>query len=1189
MTSPGNYVFIYPFTSWRSARVVGVIFSVVLLAASALMAQTPMASISGVVSDPSGAAVPAVKITVTDTARGMPAYTQTNQTGVYLIKNLIPSTYRITAEVSGFRKYVVDTFPLSANQDAILNISLQIGTATQTVEVTGQVQMVNPSNATLGGLMQNSQISDLPISNRNVLAFMALEPGVAPSTPNSYNSNGFTSAPRFSINGGLESTSDFELDGVSILNQSDLPGIYGLSVEASLDSIQELKVETNSYSTAYGRSGGGITTMVSKSGTNAWHGSAYEYLQNNVFNSTAFFTNKSHGKKSVVRYDQWGLSGGGPIIKNESFVFATYERILSHSGSTSYFTVPTALERQGNFTQTYNAAGAIPTVYNPFSTYPDPVVANQFDRLPFSPNNIIPTNLLDPVAAKIQTYYPAPNLAGTPIGTTGNYTDVNNLFLAGAVSNPTTMLDLRGDQNFGGNKRGFIRYDRLEIAGAAVNFWNNPAVVSNGSAPTDGHNGVLGYTQTFGSATVMDLRMAFDHFTYLRNTFSLGYDITQVGFPQYLVAYNALGNVPMFPGVTITNYTGTNDVDGPYYTSHNQEWTFSGNVARVIGRHTLTFGAQSNAYFLNFVQTNPINFSFPLTMTQGPVATTTGQGNAYAAFLMGTGTGGSASDTALTANANHYFAEFVQEDFKMTKRLTLNVGLRYEQETGTTERHNRLTAINPSVLNPISTQVGFNVYGGYEFAGSGSDNLGRRAIVPMEYKPNPRIGFAYLLNDKTTVRAGYGIFFGVTHTGATDGYTGSAFSTSTSWLPTLDSIHVNGSPQTLLNNPFPNGFIYPTGTSLGLLTSLGGGLSGGLPQSLRTEYNQQWNFTVQRNLTTNLMLQMAYAGGKGTHLGAFECCGATPNMDELPVSDWSQGNALTALVANPFYGIFPAAQYLGGKQIQKQYLERPWPNWNGVGSLNAAIGNSEYNALQMMLQKRWNNGTSFVMGYTWSKMMSDVVDGRWNDASYVYGAGVLQSWHNLLGGNHGVNSYDVPARFTFSGVGQLPIGKGHRFGSTMPTYLDYIVGGWQTNAIMTIASGMPIIPYVASNTTLIAGVGQRPNISACPALPSGSQTLGEWFNTSVFSQPANFTIGSGPKNITCVRNDLTNNIDFSLFKNFNVVHERVRVQLRAEAFNFLNHPIFSAPGSTFGSTSFGLVSGQSNGARVIQMAARLFF
>ena len=1176
----------------RNLRAVLMVFSLILFCATVSRAQTPQASVSGIVSDPSGAAVPAVKITVTDTERGVTAVTQTNQTGVYFVKSLIPSTYKITAEASGFRTYVLNSFPLSAKQDAVLNIELAIGKATQTVEVTSQVQMVNPSNATLGGLMQNQQIVELPLVNRNVFTLMALEPGVAPSTPNSYQSTSFTSAVRYSINGGLESTSTFELDGISLLNQSDLPGLYGLTILPSVESIQEFRVQTNSYASTYGRSGGGITTLVTKSGTNQFHGDVFEFLRNDALNSTSFFTNRSHGKKPVTRYDQYGVSIGGPVIKNKTFFFATYERNLSHGGGFSNFTVPTAAERQGDFSQSYNSKGQLQVIYNPFTTRKDPAdpTGTTYIRDPFL-NNKVPTNLMDPVAVNFMKYWPLPNLPGTAISGTSLYTPVNNLGLSGVVSSPVTELDTRVDHNFGGNKRGFIRYDYLKNISGAINYFKNPADEGYGDFTVDGHNAAIGYTETVGTATVIDLRVGFNRFGAVRPSMGLGFDITSLGFPASVAAYGALGNVPMFPAVSVQNYAMLGNASGPYYVSHNYDWIFSGSWARVIGKHTLTAGAESTTFFLNFVQTNPLNFSFTNGMTQGPNPLTTGMGNSIASLLMGTGTGGSFSDSPLAANANHYFAEFVQDDFKMTRKLTINLGFRLEQETGTTERHDRMTTIDPTVLNPLSQQVGFKVYGGYVFAGSGTDSIGRRAVIPTEWKPNPRIGLAYLLNDKTTIRAGYGIFYGLTHTGATNAFTGSAFSTATSWLPSLDGINPNGSPQAILSNPFPNGYTYPTGTSLGLLSAVGQALAGAWPQTLRTPYNQQWNFTIQRSLTTNLLLQVAYAGNKGTHLGAFECCGTTPNTNQLPIKNMGEGNSLLTLVTNPFYGYLSPSLSQGQPKIQQQQLERPWPLWTAVEPYNAAIGNSVYHALQMMLQKRFVNGSSFIAGYTWSKMTSDVVDGRWNDATAVFGVGSVQNWY-CLACEHGVSSYDVPHRFTFSGVGQLPVGKGRKWGSNMPGVLNQIIGGWQVNAIMTIASGMPLLPRVAQNTTNISGAGQRPN-----SVPGASQSLGsqrtlyQWFNTAAFSQPANFTFGGAPRTMTAVRQDLTKNIDLSLFKNFNI-KEKAQIQFRAEAFNFSNTPIFSQPNTSCcasNNTAFGIISGQSNGARNVQLALKVLF
>src|SRR5215471_3067072 len=370
-----------------------VVFGLMVLLPAIVPGQSFQAAVSGIVTDPTGAVVPKVKITVTDTERGVSFSTITNQDGVYLIKNLTPSTYTITAEAQGFQTHQLTSFPLTAKQEAIVNITLRLGTTNQTLEVQGEAQMVDPSNATLGGVVNNKAIVDLPLVNRNVLTLMVIEPGVAPSTPNNYQSNFFTSAIRYSFNGGLESTSDFQLDGVSLLNQSDIPGIMGLTMLPSVDGVDEMRVQTNSYSAVYGRSGGGIMTAVTKSGTNGFHGSAFEFLRNNALNANNFFSNRSGAKIAPLHMDQYGGSIGGPIIKNRTFFFGLFEGNVNNAGAFSLFSVPTAAERGGDFSQVVNQAGQLKTIYNPFSATPDAANPGQFIRSPF-PGNIIPKSMM---------------------------------------------------------------------------------------------------------------------------------------------------------------------------------------------------------------------------------------------------------------------------------------------------------------------------------------------------------------------------------------------------------------------------------------------------------------------------------------------------------------------------------------------------------------------------------------------------------------------------------------------------------------------------------------------------------------------------------------------------------------------------------------------------------------------------
>ena len=1175
----------------RAVRAILTAFSLVLFVAGVSHAQIFLGSISGIVSDPSGAVVPNARVTVTDTARGVPFVTQTNGTGAYLVKDLLPSTYKITAEAAGFRTYELDSFPLTAKQDAVVNITLQLGAASQTVEVTGQIQMVEPSNATLGGIVNNTAIVDLPLTNRNILTLMAINPGVQPSTPNSYQSNFFTSAIRYSFNGGLESTSDFQVDGVSILNQSDIAGIMGLTMLPSVEGIQEMRVQTNSYSAAYGRSGGGITTMVTKSGTNSFHGDAYEFVQNNILKANSFFSNLSGGKVAPLHYDQYGGTIGGPIVKNKTFFFGLFERDLNNSGGFSLFNVPTAAMRAGDFSQDWVASGPdigqLKVIYNPFSTPATPNAAGQYVRTPF-PGNKIPTNLIDPVGANASTYWPSPNLNGTL--TPSGYAPVNNLGVTAISANPLEEITIKVDHNISGNKRAFVRYDYLYNVSGSPNYFHNLADEGYGPMTVRAHNGALGYTQTFGSATVLDLRAAANRFVAFRPSNGLGFKLTTLGMSSALQSYMEQGDVDEFPGIAVQSYSTLGNNNGPYYSTNETDLIFSGSVSRVVGRHTLTMGAEQKDYTLAYFQTNPLVFNFGVDMTQGPGALTVSPvgGDAVASMLLGAGDSGSGTFYAKPYNTNHYFGQYIQDDIKWTRKLTMNVGFRLEEETAAEERYNRLAAIDPTVLNPISNMVTnpltgatpWDLYGGYVFAGSGPDSLGRKAIRPIEYKPSPRLGLAYALNDKTVLRAGYGIFFSVPFDGATREFTSGAFSASTPWLASLDGIH----PNITLRNTWQSGFIYPAGSSLGLLSTVGQGLGSGWPPTLRTAYNQQWNFSVQRATTTNTMLQVAYVGNKGTHLNWFNE-GGSATMDQLPPQDESLGASLLKLVPNPFYGVIKSG-LLAASTVTYGQLLRPFPAWQSVDPNGTAIGNSEYEALQVSFTKRYSGGTSLIGSYTWAKLMTDMADGVWTTSAQL-GSGAYRSWY-CLRCEHSPSAYDVPQRLTMSAVGELPVGKGKRWGSNLPAVANYILGGWQANGILTFGSGQPLIFYNATNNSYSYGGGQHPNEVGNPVLPSGVRSYHEWFNTAAFAQPANFTSGDVARTFTAVRQDWTRNLDASLFKNFNI-KEKATLQFRAEAFNFTNSPIMGGPGTTFGSSSFGIISGQANPSRAVQLALKLMF
>ena len=1134
------------------------------------LAQTPRASISGVVTDPSGQVVPNVNITVTDLERGTAYQTHTNQTGVYLVPELIPATYRVTAELSGFRTFQVDNFTLSAQQRAVLNIALEVGNLSQKVEVKSQIEMVEASTATLGGVVENRMVDDLPLNNRNVFNLMVLVPGVAPSTPNNYSDEFFTNAVRYSVNGGLESTSDIQLDGISANASSDIPGIYGLGALPSVDSIQEFRVQTNNFSAEYGRSGGGIVTMVTKSGTNSLHGDLFEYLRNNDMDANTFFSNRSGGTVPQLQRNQFGGSAGGPIVKNRTFFFVTYEQKVQHAGGFELFTVPSVAERRGDFSQTFDSSGNLRVLYNPFSTHVDPAT-NQPVRDPFA-GNIIPASRMDPVALKAMAYYPAANLPGD------KYTETNNLGLTGVALSPNYRVDFKADHNFSDTKRFFLRYNYFKDQAGDINYFNNPAINTWGTMQWTSHNAVLDYTQTFSSTTIMDIRAGVNRFVAFRPSFADNFDIASLGLPASLKSYAGGGSEPMFPMFSIEDYTslGPPYQNGAYYSSHNTNYTFLGSLVRVVGRHTIKTGIDVRSYQLNFLQIDgDFGAQFGRAMTQGPNALSAGEGDGFASFLLGTADTGYAPYQPRLANANKYFAQYVQDDFKWTPRLTLNVGFRLEEETSATERYNRLTAMDLTVRNPISDQVGFNAYGGYLFAGG---SLGRRAIRPIEYKMNPRFGVAWQVNDRTTIRTGYGIFYGVSPSGATRRFAGAPFSTASPFLATLDGV----TPFKLLSNPYPapQDYVYPQGASAGLLAAVGTDLETGLPSELNTGYNQQWNFTIQRSVGPDMLLQVAYAGNKGTHLSAFEWSGVV-NADQLQPQQLQLGSNLLKLVNNPFYGIIQSGT-LAQPLVQQGQLLRPYPEWTSVFPAAIGVGNSEYNALQALFQKRYSNGISFIASYTWSKLMSDVADGEWANGSFS-----VRDWY-CWKCEHSVSVYDVPHRFTFSFTYELPFGKGRPIGSSWPAIVDYVLGRWQVNTITTLASGHPLSFSVGTNTSYSFGGNQHPDATGINASMGNAQSIYEWFNTAAFSHPAAFTFGNLDRTFTGVRSDSTKNVDFSIFKSFKIT-ERFQTELRAEAYNLTNTPVFSAPNTTVDSGSFGVVTSQSNIPRQIQLGLKLSF
>ena len=1146
-------------------------FKMAILAASvpvAANAQTSRALISGIVTDSSGAAVANAKITVTDVLRNVEYKTETNSSGVYRVVELTPSTYRVSAEAPGFRMYVIESLSLATQQNATLNITLDVGAVTERVQVTATGPLLEASSATLSTVVENKKIVDLPLNNRNVYSLLRLVPGITPSTPNA-ESDFFTSTIRFSINGGKESLNDIQLDGVTAMVQSDIQGIYGASAIPSVEGIQEFRVQTNSYTAEYGRSGGGQVTMLTKSGTNDFHGSAFEFLRNSAMDAKPFFLNRSGGRKQAFQQHQFGGSIGGPIKKDKTFFFGLYEKRIVKSGSFQQYTVPTAQQLGGDFSNTRNANGTLRVIYDPFTTRVNPADPSRFIRTPFSDNRI-PVSMFDPVAANTLKLWPGPNQTGQV------NTNQNNVGIQKVPRSPTDRYDFKVDHNFNQNRRMFARYNRFKQATGAYDFWENGATPSDGIMYWGSHNAALDYTETIGAGTIINIRGGLSLFNAWRPAFSYGFDVTKLGLPASLQDVTLKTGAPRIPRFDVQDYTSIGPNNGSTYTSDNVAYTLVGNLNLITGKHSMKFGGEWRTFGLGFAQfgSSPANFSFTRQMTQGPdarVASATG-GDGLASFLLGVGTSGAATHRIKPADLSRYYAMYAQDDYKINSKLTVNIGLRYEIEGSNTERYDQQTIMDPYAKNPLSDRTGLDLRGVYLFSGD-DQSAGRRGVRAAEHKFNPRIGIAYQLNSKTVVRTGYGIFYGVPKFAATDRWTGAPYASTTPWLSTIDGVNATN----LLRNPFPAGYVLPVGRRDGALSGVGFGLASAWATEMRTPYNQQWNFTIQRNLSNQTMIEVAYAGNKGTHNEL-----AQGDLGQLHPNLLRAENRLLDLVPNPFFGLIDPSSVLGQATVQRGRLLRgQYAQFTGVGPGSPAWGNTNYHALQSRVEHRLGGGTSVMVSYTWSKSIADSSDGLWND-----GQGTLRNWY-CRGCERSLSSYDVPHRLVVNFNYELPFGRGKRWGTGMNGFFNAFLGGWQTNGIFTINSGQPLIFSQTTNNSFSFGGYQRPDSTGVDSRID-QRSIDRWFDTRQFAVAKDYTFGNLGRTHSNLRNDFTRNIDFSMFKNTRIT-ERINLQFRAEAFNLTNTPIFSSPNANVESGAFGTVTGQANPARSVQLGLKLLF
>jgi hypothetical protein len=1134
-----------------------------LLLAGFAWSQSFTAAVRGVVTDSSGASIPDAKVIITEAERNVQHTTVTDAAGRYARVALQPGAYTITVEATGFKRHSQGPFTLAVAQQATLDIQMQLGELSATVEVTGEAPMLNTTISTLGQVVDNKYILTLPNLGRDSLALVYMTPGVVGAAGR----RGDTST-NFVANGSRNSTSDVLVDGVTVTTVEQNSGITDLKYKPSVDAVQEFKMQTNFFSAEYGQTGGAVINMVTKSGTNEFHGTAFYFLRHSDFNANSWAANRAGSPRSYYRRDQFGGVLGGPVIKNKTFFFVTFERTRSKTPHIQTATFPTLLQREGDFSETRYSDGRMIQIYNPFDTFTN--ASNQLERRPFV-NNLVPKSMFDPVAARAMAFFPKPNFVTNAI------TNVNNWYAQGVNVGTGMAMDFKADHNFNEKNRITGRLSMPRGDGAPPNLFGdgNPAFTFN-----EGPNGnrtkqaVADFTRTQSATTIWSLRYGITYQNYWRTSME-PFDLTTLGFPTYMKE-NA--SYPVFPTLAPDGYTDIGTEGWLIMDRQEGVHQFSGSVTKIAGGHNIKVGGEFRQYWLDYLQpgypSGRVSFSRQATsrLQQGR---TNYEGDGFATMLLGWGGGGDYHIDPKVFSRSRYMGYYLQDDWKVTNKLTLNLGLRYEFDIPRWETQNRQSYWDLGAQSPINVP-GYNTTGVFRF----NDDKNRSPFNGDYNNWSPRIGFAYAANNKTAIRAGYGLLYQLSRA-TVFGHTGAGFTTNSTPTFTLDN---NATLFARLNNPYPQGMLLPPGSSLGDRTFIGLGAGTVVPEWNRNPEYQSWNLSIQRELGFQSVLEINYTGSRGTHLFV-----PFTSLSPLDPMYWGMGrDALNGQVPNPFYGHItdPRAVNLNRQTVQRFRLLRPMPHFDGTssGTAEPPVGNSSYHGLQLKWEKRFSKGFSFVGHYTWSKMLDDSSVGSGN-YSWLGGSTSMQNPLNRKL-EKSLSAHDIAHRVVFTGSYELPFGRGKLIGSGANRLLDGFIGGWEFSGFLLLQGGNPL--QVGQDGGVLWNGSQRPNLIGDPSTSGPVSTrLQGYFNRDAFARPANDTFGTAPRYLN-YRGPGIRTLDAALLKSWRTV-EGQRFEFRLEANNATNTPIFSDPNTSYGSSSFGQITGTKVGARIVQLGFKYYF
>ncbi|MDP2998333.1 MAG: carboxypeptidase regulatory-like domain-containing protein [Bryobacterales bacterium] len=1132
-----------------------------LLAPLAMQAQESRGTILGRIVDPSGAVVAGVSIQAVNVDTKITLRTTSNEAGNYQIPFVVPGNYRIEVSQPGFRTLQRDGIRVLTGTQVTVDLQLELGAASDSVTVVDSAPLLNPASGDLGQVLDNRILSAVTIGlGKNVLYAVRLAPGVN-SGGGSVTGNG---AGNYQISGGgsTDGRVEYLIDGIPNTVAQNSGGVVYIP---SIDAVEEIKVQTTMFDAAYGHSNSGAINITTKGGTNTPHGTVYMYKQWGALNANSWANNRNGIRKPTVHYYQYGYLFGGPVYipriyngRNRTFFSTTLERDNDPRTWMLYARVPTTQERQGNFSQTLGSTGLPLSIYNPYTTT---VSGTRATRQPFA-NATIPASQLSPTGVAWLKLLPEPNMSGTP------RIQAYNWLTSGLYYVKQTQVSVRIDHNISDRQRIFGRYGHLF---RDQNF--NPIIVGQTSIPPEGTSNLeyltrgfsnvgLDDTYTFSPSFIGSLRYGFVRKTQRSIRGAVGLPTDSLGLPTILTANQATNGWPTFNlGENIPT------LGSQLSFVANEQHSLMAAFTKLTGKHSLKFGID---YRLQRYNQNspgsaaPGNFTFNSVFTRADAFTASSSdttGTAMASLLLGLPASGSLGSSSALSFQNHYLAAYVQEDWKVSRRLTLNFGLRYDVETPWTERYNRMSyGFDETAKLPVQVP-GLDLRGGILFAGTGGNP--RRGGPVDRNNLGPRFGFAVTVAPRTVVRGGYGLF-----------YSAQTFNTSymgdlgvfNSTTPFTGSIDNGATPYATLANPFPAGLRQATGSSAGLMAQAGDTLSF-LDGGRVSPYSQQWQLSLQHEFPSQVLAEAAYVGMLS--LKQFESF----NLNEKPDRYLALGAAENNRVNNPFLNLFPATSTLGqGSTITQNRLWVQYPQFTSLTVQGANTGRSIYHALQTKVEKRLTHGLALLFTYTWAKLIDNETTSIVNERHYRTVSGFDVPHMARL-----VATYEFPWRITGNGWNRL---------------LDKVAGGWSLSAYFVRESGgaMGVTgtngrPIRLRNAALSGPISDRLG----DRRDAKGNILNPYFDITAFAPlPTQYMVSPEPPRYSELRAPATQSLNLSLFKTF-AIYERFKLQFRAEATGVTNSPNFSAPGTNLSSpTTFGVIT-SAGGARAMQGSLRLAF